>query len=120
MIRIEKLWENFWITQSGFKKVESYNISYNHGTLSIDNPDKSRQAFVDTTLDERMHAVGNIRDLYLLSEEWAKDTALEIKNILTKNKDSTIGILLRNNYQVNSWAEFINNAGLKTITRNRI
>ena len=42
----------------------------------------------------------------------------EIKNILTKNKDSTIGILLRNNYQVNSWAEFINNAGLKTITRN--
>ena len=42
----------------------------------------------------------------------------EIKNILTKNKDATIGILLRNNYQVNSWAEFINNAGLKTITRN--
>ena len=42
----------------------------------------------------------------------------KIKNILTKNKDATIGILLRNNYQVNSWAEFINNAGLKTITRN--
>lgn len=77
----QKLWENFWIAQSGFKKVESYNISYNHGSLSIDNPDKSRQAFVDTTLDERMHAVGNIRDLYLLSEEWAKDTALEIKDI---------------------------------------
>ncbi len=41
----------------------------------------------------------------------------EIKNILTKNKNATIGILLRNNYQVNSWAEFINNAGLKSITR---
>ena len=41
----------------------------------------------------------------------------EIKNILTQNKNATIGILLRNNYQVNSWAEFINNAGLKSITR---
>lgn len=77
----QKLWENFWITQSGFKKVESYNISYNHGSLTIDNPDKTRQAFVDTTLDERMHTVGNIRELYLLSEEWAKDTAAEIKDI---------------------------------------
>ena len=41
----------------------------------------------------------------------------EIKNILTRNKDATIGILLRNNYQVGNWAEFINNAGLKSITR---
>lgn len=36
---------------------------------------------MDTTLDERMHAVGNIRELYLLSEEWAKDTASYIKDI---------------------------------------
>lgn len=41
----------------------------------------------------------------------------EIKNILTKNKDATIGILLRGNYQVASWTSFINDAGLKTITR---
>ena len=41
----------------------------------------------------------------------------EIKNILTRNKDATIGILLRNNYQVASWANFINDAGLKSITR---
>ena len=41
----------------------------------------------------------------------------EIKNILTYNKDATIGILLRNNYQVASWTSFINDAGLKTITR---
>ena len=41
----------------------------------------------------------------------------EIKNILTRNKDATIGILLRNNYQVASWASFINDAGLKSITR---
>lgn len=41
----------------------------------------------------------------------------EIKNILTKNKNATIGILLRNNFQVASWTSFINDAGLKTITR---
>lgn len=41
----------------------------------------------------------------------------EIKNILTKNPDSTIGILLRNNFQVAAWTSFINNAGFKTITR---
>lgn len=77
----QKLWENFWISQNGVKKVESYNISYNHGSITIDNTNKTRQAFVDTTLDERMHAVGNIRELYLLSEEWAKDAASDIKDI---------------------------------------
>ena len=41
----------------------------------------------------------------------------EIKNILTREKEATIGLLLRNNYQVASWASFINDAGLKTITR---
>ena len=41
----------------------------------------------------------------------------EIKNILTKNKDATIGILVRSNFQVASWTSFINDAGLKTITR---
>lgn len=41
----------------------------------------------------------------------------EIKNILTKDKKATIGILLRGNFQVAAWTSFINDAGLKTITR---
>ena len=41
----------------------------------------------------------------------------EIKNILTHDKDATVGILLRNNYQVANWTDFINNSGFKTITR---
>ena len=41
----------------------------------------------------------------------------EIKNILNKNPKATIGILLRYNTQVNLWANFINNSGLKSITR---
>lgn len=77
----QKLWKNFWVSQNGLKKVESYNINYNHGSLIIDNPHKTRQALVDTSLDERMHAVTNIKELYLLSEVWAKDTVSDIKNI---------------------------------------
>ncbi len=41
----------------------------------------------------------------------------EIKNILTHKKDATIGILLRNNFQVANWTSFINDAGFKSITR---
>ena len=41
----------------------------------------------------------------------------EIKKVLDKNPKSTIGILLRSNKQVASWTDFINNSGLKTITR---
>ena len=41
----------------------------------------------------------------------------EIKNILTHNKNATVGILLRNNFQVANWTAFINDAGLKTMTR---
>ncbi len=41
----------------------------------------------------------------------------EIKNALTFDKNATIGILLRSNYQVGNWTSFINNSGFKTITR---
>ncbi len=41
----------------------------------------------------------------------------EIKNVLTRNKDATIGILLRGNYQVANWTQFVNDAGFKSITR---
>lgn len=41
----------------------------------------------------------------------------EIKNTLTYNKDATIGILLRSNFQVANWTSFINDSGFKTITR---
>ncbi len=41
----------------------------------------------------------------------------QIKNIMQKNPNITIGLLLRNNYQVNEYGSFLNNNGLKTITR---
>ena len=36
---------------------------------------------------------------------------------LAENPKSTIGILLRNNYQVSSWLKRIDDAGFKTISR---
>ncbi len=41
----------------------------------------------------------------------------QIKDILTNNPKATIGILLRSNYQVGTWLDFIMNAGLKSISR---
>lgn len=41
----------------------------------------------------------------------------QIKDILTKNPKATIGILLRNNYQVENWLSFVTNAGFKSISR---
>ena len=41
----------------------------------------------------------------------------EIKNAFRKNPKATCGILLRNNFQVAQWTAFINDSGLKSITR---
>lgn len=40
-----------------------------------------------------------------------------IKNYFKENPKATVGILLRNNYQVAQWLNFINDSGLKSITR---
>lgn len=44
-------------------------------------------------------------------------TIKSIKNALSKEPKATVGILLRSNYQVANWTKFINNAGMKAITR---
>lgn len=40
-----------------------------------------------------------------------------IKNTFDKEPKATVGILLRNNYQVAQWQNFVNDSGLKSITR---
>lgn len=42
-----------------------------------------------------------------------------IKDTLNKHPDYSIGILLRNNYQVGSWQNLLENNGFKVITRNQ-
>lgn len=56
--------------------------------------------------------------IYKTGYEEKTDTVRIIKSLLDKNPNSTIGILLRNNYQVNRWADYINSTGLTAITRN--
>ena len=41
----------------------------------------------------------------------------QIKSTLAKDPKATVGILLRSNFQVAGWTKFINNAGMKAITR---
>ena len=41
----------------------------------------------------------------------------QIRKLLSENPKSTIGILLRNNYQVSNWLKRIDDAGFKTISR---
>ena len=40
-----------------------------------------------------------------------------IKNTFKQTPNATVGILLRNNFQVAQWINFINDSGLKSITR---
>ncbi len=56
---------------------------------------------------------------FVFENEFAEKNYIlkQIKNILSKNPKATIGILLRSNFQVGRWTSFINNAGLRTITR---
>lgn len=42
-----------------------------------------------------------------------------IRETFTKHPDYAVGILLRNNYQVEAWQNLIENAGFKVITRNQ-
>ncbi|MCM1266119.1 MAG: ATP-dependent helicase, partial [Candidatus Gastranaerophilales bacterium] len=57
-------------------------------------------------------------ELYKNTAEEKISIVNKIKSILKTKPDATIGILLRNNYQVNSWAQYINDSGLTAITRN--
>lgn len=55
----------------------------------------------------------------VLENEFAEKNYIlkQIKSLINKNPKSTVGILLRSNFQVGRWTKFINNAGLKAITR---
>jgi len=60
-----------------------------------------KSAIFDTSQEEKSHVLKTIRETF------------------SKHPDYTIGILLRNNYQVEAWQNLIENAGFKVITRNQ-
>ena len=56
-------------------------------------------------------------DIFSNEQDEKNNIVKEIRKALKTNPKSTIGILLRYNYQVGSWQNFINNSGFKSITR---
>lgn len=91
--------------------------------LSLENKDSSGSFFkmymqpVEGKNPEGKNAVESIIFDSAIDE---KNYVLKvIKAALSKNPDYTIGILLRNNYQVAAWQNLIENSGLKVITRNQ-
>lgn len=122
----------------GFRKFinESSNISMNHSqrctkdvwTLAnnlvkwADLQEETKNAFFDIFMhpvegknpesENALHAI-----IFEKPLEERNYILREIKSALKKNPKCTIGILLRWNKQVAQWINFINNSGLKTITR---
>ena len=127
----------------GFRKfiTENYNVSMNcsqrctkdvwefanklvKNTLS--NPE-SKNSFFEMYMhpvlgknpeptDNTHSVIGEIFKTGLDEKNFVLNT---IKSTLTKHPDHTVGILLRNNYQVAAWQNLIENSGLKVITRNQ-
>ena len=53
------------------------------------------------------------------SQEEKNNVLKIIRETFSKHPEYTVGILLRNNYQVEAWQNLIENAGFKVITRNQ-
>jgi DNA helicase-2/ATP-dependent DNA helicase PcrA len=60
-----------------------------------------------------------VSEIFDTSQEEKSRVLKVIKEILSKHPEYTVGILLRNNYQVEAWQNLIENAGFKVITRNQ-
>lgn len=77
------LWIDFWTSskQKATKRLQTYEVGYIHGSLCLDNMQYHRIALVDTDLDEKMHSSSNNKELYLLTDNWAHDTANDIKEL---------------------------------------
>lgn len=84
---------------------------------------KTKDAFFETYMNpvENKNPIEKkpvISKIFETPKEEKIEIIKEIKTILSASPNSTIGLLLRNNYQVNNWADYINNSGLTAITRN--
>ena len=124
----------------GFRKfiTENYNVSMNcsqrcskdvwelaNRLVTISLADKTTQnAFfkmfmqpVEGKNPVEKNAV--ISEIFDTSQEEKSHVLKIIRETLSKHPDYTVGILLRNNYQVEAWQNLIENAGFKVITRNQ-
>ena len=123
----------------GFRKfiTENYNVSMNcsqrctkdvwalanHLVSSALASETSKNAFFEMYMApvEGKNPVEKnavISEIFDTPQEEKSQVLKIIRETLSKHPDYTVGILLRNNYQVESWQNLIENAGFKVITRN--
>ena len=89
-----------------------------HAELKPETKDAFYKIFMRPVDGKNPEEVNAINTLVLENEFAEKNYILkQIKDLLTKDPKATVGILLRSNFQVANWTKFINNAGLRTITR---
>ena len=124
----------------GFRKfiTENYNVSMNCSqrctkdvwalanqlvSISLAN-ETSKNAFFEMYMApvEGKNPVEKnavISEIFDTPQEEKSQVLKIIRETLSKHPDYTVGILLRNNYQVEAWQNLIENAGFKVITRNQ-
>lgn len=75
----ERLWKSFWTSPSRKdKRMDEYELAYEHGSLCVGSDTPMRLALVDVELDEKMHASTDNKDLYSLTDNWARRAAEDI------------------------------------------
>lgn len=98
-----RLWSEFWSNRyRGSKQMQPYEIAYTHDSLLTDDNVLYKQAFVDVSLDRKMHSSSSNKDLYDLTENWAEEAAENIK--LLHEQGYTIYITAdHGNIMAHSW-----------------
>lgn len=77
-----ELWTEFWTNYyDTSKRLNTHEVAYSHASLQIADSCRYKQAFVDVTLDEVMHHLPSNKDLFDVTENWAKDAAKSILDL---------------------------------------
>lgn len=77
-----KLWNSFWMDRgSTSKRMNDFEISYTHDSLLTNDSNPYKQAFVDVSLDHKMHSSSDNKDLFSLTENWAIEASENINEL---------------------------------------
>ena len=77
-----ELWMEFWINYyDNSKRMHKHEVDYTHGSMLLSDACPLRQAFVDVTLDDVMHHLPGNKDLFDVTENWAKEAAKSIVDL---------------------------------------
>jgi len=84
-----KLWKNFW----NKKSILDAQIAYHYNKLDPDNLSNiKRLAYVDVSLDDKMHACSDYNDLFDLTQNWIENSEIIMNIQRLISEDFTIFI----------------------------